>query len=260
MTGAVTLAALSYISVSCMLLVVECKNAISQGPRRSNRPLDADSLSFGALADVLLGPRGKLWADITVVFTQLAFGTAYIIYAGKNCSLVAQTYGYSFHFIGLDADIVLMIAAAAAIAPFALLRFAQPHPNSLAFYVPFQVHASVSARFFIRVDCPLLWRRVHRILFHTKNSADSSRGPPAHQLENIPQYVLDALPRPAYPSFVVAVFFGNSLYMFEGVGLVVPLEMSMKDPSKFRFMFSLIVYLFSIFCMAIGVLVRAHVS
>ena len=91
-TGAVTLAVLSYISVSCMLLVVECKNAISQGPRRSK---DAESLSFGALADVLLGPRGKLWADITVVFTQLAFGTAYIIYAGTNCSLVAQTYGYS---------------------------------------------------------------------------------------------------------------------------------------------------------------------
>ena len=123
-TGAVTLAALSYISVSCMLLVVECKNAISQGPRRSK---DAESLSFGALADVLLGPRGKLWADITVVFTQLAFGTAYIIYAGTNCSLVAQTYGYSFHFIGLDADIVLMIAAATAIAPFALLRCNQPH-------------------------------------------------------------------------------------------------------------------------------------
>ena len=58
----------------------------------------------------------------------------------------------------------------------------------------------------------------------------------------------------------VSVFFGNSLYMFEGVGLVVPLEMSMKDPSKFRFLFSLIVYLFSIFCMAIGILVRTRVA
>ena len=58
----------------------------------------------------------------------------------------------------------------------------------------------------------------------------------------------------------VSVFFGNSLYMFEGVGLVVPLEMSMKDPSKFRFLFSLIVYLFSIFCMAIGILVRVCVA
>jgi hypothetical protein len=53
------------------------------------------------------------------------------------------------------------------------------------------------------------------------------------------------------------VFFGNSLYMFEGVGLVVPLEMSMKDPSKFRFLFSSIVFLFSVFCMIIGVLVSA---
>jgi hypothetical protein len=52
-----------------------------------------------------------------------------------------------------------------------------------------------------------------------------------------------------------AVFFGNSLYMFEGVGLVVPLEISLKDPSKFRFLFSAIVYLFSVFCMIIGVLV-----
>ncbi len=158
-----------------MLLVVECKNVISQGPRRSNRAQDADSLSFGALADVLLGPRGKLWADITVVFTQLAFGTAYIIYAGTNCSLVAQTYGYSFHFIGLDADIVLMIAAATAIAPFALLRFEQQHSNCRVFHALFQIDASVGTRVFMRVDRPLLWRRVHRLLFHRKNSADTAR-------------------------------------------------------------------------------------
>jgi hypothetical protein len=44
--------------------------------------------------------------------------------------------------------------------------------------------------------------------------------------------------------------------MFEGVGLVVPLEMSLKDPSKFRFLFSTIVYVFSAFCMLIGILVR----
>ena len=43
--------------------------------------------------------------------------------------------------------------------------------------------------------------------------------------------------------------------MFEGVGLVVPLEISLKDPSKFRFLFSSIVYIFSVFCMIIGVLV-----
>ncbi len=43
--------------------------------------------------------------------------------------------------------------------------------------------------------------------------------------------------------------------MFEGVGLVVPLEISLKDPSKFRLLFSSIVYLFSLFCMLIGILV-----
>jgi hypothetical protein len=46
--------------------------------------------------------------------------------------------------------------------------------------------------------------------------------------------------------------------MFEGVGLVVPLEISLKDPSKFRFLFSAIVYMFSVFCMIIGILVRSH--
>ena len=94
-TGAVTLAALSFVSVSCMLMIVDCKNIISRGAKGSHVVRDADSLSFGALADELLGPRGKFWADITVVFTQLAFGTAYIIYAGSNCGLVAQTYGYA---------------------------------------------------------------------------------------------------------------------------------------------------------------------
>ncbi len=125
-----------------MLMIVDCKNMISRGAKSSHVARDADSLSFGALADELLGPRGKFWADITVVFTQLAFGTAYIIYAGSNCSLVAQTYGhasptvsitasflfssdccrYSFSLAGLNSDVLLMMAAGAAVSPFVLLR------------------------------------------------------------------------------------------------------------------------------------------
>ena len=128
-----------------MLMIVDCKNMISRGAKSSHVARDADSLSFGALADELLGPRGKFWADITVVFTQLAFGTAYIIYAGSNCSLVAQTYGhasptvsitasflflsdccrYSFSLAGLNSDVLLMMAAGAAVSPFVLLRFCQ---------------------------------------------------------------------------------------------------------------------------------------
>jgi hypothetical protein len=44
--------------------------------------------------------------------------------------------------------------------------------------------------------------------------------------------------------------------MFEGVGLVVPLEISLQDRSKFSFLFSVIVYSFSLFCILIGILVR----
>jgi amino acid permease len=121
-TGAATLAILSYVSVSCMLMIVECKNQILQEVGRSKTTRDADELSFGRMADELLGPRGKFWADFTVVFTQLAFGTAYIIYAGSNCSLVAQTYGVSLSFIGLDSAVLLMILAGAAVSPFVLLR------------------------------------------------------------------------------------------------------------------------------------------
>ena len=125
-TGAATLVILSYVSVSCMLMIVECKNQILQEVGRSTATRDADELSFGSMADELLGPRGKFWADFTVVFTQLAFGTAYIIYAGSNCSLVAQTYGYSFSFIGLDSAVLLMIMAGAAVSPFVLLRYLSP--------------------------------------------------------------------------------------------------------------------------------------
>ncbi len=114
------MAALSYISVSCMLMIVECKNSLLKDSKRSAH--DADDLSFGRLADELLGPRGKFWADVTVVFTQLAFGTAYIIYAGSNCSLVAQTYGDSFSFLGLSPDILLMAIAGCVVSPFVLLR------------------------------------------------------------------------------------------------------------------------------------------
>ena len=127
MTGAVTLAALSFVSVSCMLMIVECKNVLLRGPKSSQITRDADALSFGALADDLLGPRGKFWADIVVVFTQLAFGTAYIIYAGSNCSLVATTYGYSFSLFGINSDILLMIAAGAAVSPCVLLRHVISH-------------------------------------------------------------------------------------------------------------------------------------
>jgi amino acid permease len=120
--GIVTLAALSYVSVYCMLMIVECKNSILRDTKRSSNPREADELSFGILADELVGPRGKFWADVAVVFTQFAFGTAYIIYAGSNCSLVAATYGYSFSVIGLGSDVLLMVIAGAAISPFVLLR------------------------------------------------------------------------------------------------------------------------------------------
>jgi amino acid permease len=120
--GVVTLAALSYVSVYCMLMIVECKNSILRDTKRSSNAREADELSFGMLADELIGPLGKFWADVAVVFTQFAFGTAYIIYAGSNCSLVASTYGYSFSFIGLGPSVLLMIIAGAAISPFVLLR------------------------------------------------------------------------------------------------------------------------------------------
>jgi hypothetical protein len=80
----------------------------------------------------------------------------------------------------------------------------------------------------------------------------------AHATPHPPTHPPPPLPCLPFPSHLLSpVFFGNSLYMFEGVGLVVPLEMSLKDPSKFRFLFSSIVFLFSVFCMIIGVLVSA---
>jgi amino acid permease len=120
--GTITLATLSYVSVYCMLMIVECKNSLLQDTKRSLNARDAGELSFGRLAYELIGPRGKFWADVSVVFTQFAFGTAYIIYAGDNCSLVAATYGHSFSFAGLDSEVLLMIIAGAAISPFVLLR------------------------------------------------------------------------------------------------------------------------------------------
>jgi amino acid permease len=130
-TGSVTLVLLSYVSVNCMLMVVQCKNSILQDTRRT--AFGADELSFGGLANELLGPRGKFWADFCVVFTQLAFGTAYIIYAGSNCNIVASTYGFSFSVMGISSEIVLVAFAGLLISPVVLLRCIVAHASVFCF-------------------------------------------------------------------------------------------------------------------------------
>ena len=119
----------------------------------------------------------------------------------------------------------------------------------------YQINESTRTRLLVRLGGALLRSSMHRLLLCRRDHPETPRGLTSSELENISEYEPCEYVIVADSRCASAVFFGNSLYMFEGVGLVVPLEISLKDPSKFRFLFSSIVYIFSVFCMIIGVLV-----
>ncbi|KNC74981.1 hypothetical protein SARC_12484, partial [Sphaeroforma arctica JP610] len=150
-------------------------------------------VSFSDIGIHLFGNWFGRLIDFLLIFTQFGFCCVYLIFVSENLT----------EFIPWERQTILLV-----IAPlFILTSFIR----TMSIIAPFSMAANVSllTGLFIIVVCAF--------------SQMSTRALP-HQTYDIEEFVIWKN---------VAVTFGIAVYAFEGIGVILPCETSMKEPSKF---------------------------
>lgn len=217
MEGALIMAVVGYLSVTAMLMLIDCKYAIlSSGGRAGGRSITMDTkvplippdssedddederhppvpltdLTYGDLGLYALGPGGKRLVDVAIVVSQIGFCCGYLIYLTRNLSIYIP-------WISERGWLVLLLPPLFCLT---LLR----HLNKLAF---FSLFAQVSNTLALAVVFWFDFSHSEEIPFHPK------------------EFSLKGFP----------FFFAVAIYCYEGAGMILSLEASVHESKRETF-------------------------
>lgn len=152
--------------------------------------------SFGEMGGLLYGPKMRLAILASIVFSQLGFVAAYTVFVAQNLQafILAVT-----HCRTLVPTVYLILAQCLFFLPISLIRRI----------------AKLSSTALI-ADVFILAGIIYLFSFEIKQIAT--------------QGVADVI---QFNSAKFSLFIGTAVFTFEGVGLVIPITESMKEPEKF---------------------------
>lgn len=217
MEGAIIMALVGYLSVSAMLMLVDCKYAIlSSGGRAGGRsiimetkvplippdstddeddderhpPIPSTDLTYGDVGLYALGPGGKRLVDIAIVVSQLGFCCGYLIYLCKNLNTYVSGVSQQLWLLFLLPPLYFLT----------LLR----HLNKLAIFSLFAQFSNVLALTVV------FW-------FDFSHSEEVPFTPKEFSIKGFP------------------FFFAVAIYCYEGAGMILSLEESMAEHMREKF-------------------------
>ncbi|CRK91300.1 CLUMA_CG004977, isoform A [Clunio marinus] len=188
-----------FLSLVCLYeqhVLLKCANNVKRYFNMEQRPDYAQTFEWSLQANVKWKKHSVVMRRIVNIFlilTQLGFCSVYILFIGNNMRNFLIYFGYEF-----NVRIVIMLTFIPVCLP-ALI-------TNLKFLAPFSGLASVCmltgvgiTLYYVFQDLPDISERSQAVFSWTK----------------------------------LPLFFGTVIYLFEGIGLVLPLKNSMKKPSNF---------------------------
>ncbi|KAL6047357.1 hypothetical protein QOT17_021687 [Balamuthia mandrillaris] len=189
LSGVLTLLVVAVFSNYCMRVLIACKNrARSQGHRVCD---------FEHLGRLVLGTFGHWFVVIALVFTQLGFCIAYVIFIAENMHAIAQSLSTT----------QWALIAFPVITGVALIR-------SWKLLAPGSMLGSAS-----------LCAGVGIVFVYSMMSLRQKLS--EHGMKWFDQ--IDLYTFETYP-----LFFGVAVYTYEGIGLVIPMEKAMREPRRYN--------------------------
>ncbi|KAL7751300.1 hypothetical protein RI367_003160 [Sorochytrium milnesiophthora] len=159
--------------------------------------------SFGDIAEHTYGPRMRHLVHTSIALSQIGFCMAYIVFVAQNARALIATFTNCKY---IPTQMVAVAAQLALYIPLALVRKIRT----------FAITALV-ANVFTFIGLFVV------VAFDIKTIVD--RG----HVADVQQFNPDSF----------ALYIGTAVYTFEGVGLVIPIAQSMREPSKFPTVLSL---------------------
>ncbi|KAI9228499.1 MAG: transmembrane amino acid transporter protein-domain-containing protein [Piptocephalis tieghemiana] len=168
--------------------------------------------SFGDIGGKLYGPRMRKAVLSSIAISQVGFCCAYTIFVAKNLR-----------------DFLMLVSDCGWIVPEYLLVFAQ-----LGIYVPFALVRKIKNLSFLALIADVFIVGGIGYLYYYDITTLMARGPAVIRHFNTADF---------------ALFIGTAVFTFEGIGLVIPIRDSMKEPQRFPMVLSRTMVLVTfIFC------------
>ncbi|UZJ53153.1 hypothetical protein CBS101457_002473 [Exobasidium rhododendri] len=152
--------------------------------------------SFGEMGGLLYGPKMRLAILFSIVFSQLGFVAAYTVFVAQNLQafVLAVT-----HCRTMIPTVYFILAQTAIFLPLSLIRKI----------------AKLSSTALI-ADVFILLGIIYLFSYEIKQVA-------THGMADVVQFNSKSFP----------LFIGTAVFTFEGIGLVIPITESMKEPERF---------------------------
>jgi proton-coupled amino acid transporter len=150
---------------------------------------------------------GEISVQFSLIFTQIGFSTAYVIFTGQNLSDMFPIFS-SFVWTWIVAPLFVLICLIRRfkwLAPFRyLLRTCLNNNQSLVGYIAIMFGLGVVMEYcfkdqLLNGQTQITWDRVNHMDYKT-----------------------------------LPIFFGIAVYIFEGIGLVIDMEKAMTKPEYFQ--------------------------
>ena len=178
---------------------------------------------YGELGEMVVGPKARSVILTSITLSQLGFVCAGLIFTAENllAFLNAVTFGHTSQPFGKNALIAIQFLP---LIPLALIR-------NISKLGP----AALLADVFIMIGLIYIWQY--------DISGLSQRG-------MAPSVVLF---NPS--SFTLTI--GSAIFTFEGIGLILPIQSSMKHPEKFSYLLYLVMFIITVIFTSVGALCYA---
>lgn len=178
---------------------------------------------YGELGEIVVGPKFRSLVLASITLSQLGFVCAGLIFTAENwlAFLNAVTFGHTDQPFGTNALIAIQFVV---LIPMALIR-------NISKLGP----AALLADLFIGIGLVYIW-------YYDISSLSSIGMNPSVTFFNPSSFTLTI---------------GSAIFTFEGIGLILPIQSSMKQPEKFSYLLYVVMLLVTIIFTLVGALCYA---
>ncbi len=198
---------IAVLSCFCFILLFRVRDHLL----RENPSISRQELHFERVMEEVLGKKGKAATIGALIFTQMGFATAYVIFIAKVFFFVKKVFVFVLdrtllkNLSKVYSDITFVEFCALQIVPLILLCWIR----ELKYITPVALAGMLSIALASGV-----------VLYFCFVDSLIPNGVPE-----------GALLRSPWATFPIA--FGVNVYLFEGIGLILPLESKMEKPASF---------------------------